>query len=134
MPAFLTVLSGVNLPISFPSLSFTVTVPSSATSMFASAGRFGFASLTAFLTSSFSFGVKLDGLATSTGFAGATIAPCSEGFLAVSFPSSVEIFPASSVALALTSVPSFTLSAGIVTTPDAGSIFRPLSAGSDQLP
>ena len=129
----MTVSSGFNLPSSLPSLSVTVTVPSLPTSTFASAGNVGFAFLTASSTLPFSSSVKLDGSFTSTGV-GATSAPCSEGFLAVSFPSSVEIFPASSVALALTSVPSFTLSAGIVTTPDAGSIFRPLSAGSDQLP
>ena len=51
----------------------------------------------------------------------------------MSFPASDSLFEPS-FAFAVTSVPSFTLSAGIVTTPEAGSIFRPLSAGSDQLP
>ena len=130
--AFLTVLSGVNFPSSLPSLSFTVTVPSSATSIVASAGNFGFASLTAFLTASFSSSVNLDGLATSV-FSGAFNSFASAGFLAVSFPAVDSLFEPS-LALAVTSVPSFTLSAGIVTTPEDGSIFRPLSAGSDQLP
>ena len=53
--------------------------------------------------------------------------------LAVSFPAADSLFEPS-LAFALTSVLSFTLSAGIVTTPEDGSIFRPLSAGSDQLP
>ena len=71
-------------------------------------------------------------------FSATTVGACgafsSAGFFAVAFPSSVEVLPVLSFAFALTSVLSFTLSAGIVTTPDAGSIFRPLSAGSDQLP
>ena len=71
--AFLTVCAGVNLPISFPSLSVTVTDPSLPTVTVASAGRFGFASLTAFLTASFSSSVNLDGSATTSGSAGALI-------------------------------------------------------------
>ena len=65
--AFLTVLSGVNLPISLPSLSFTVTDPSLPTSIVASFGKFGFASLTACSTLPFSSSVNLDGSFTSTG-------------------------------------------------------------------
>ena len=65
--AFLTVCAGVNLPSSFPSLSVTVTVPSSPTVTFASAGRSLFASLTAFSTSFFSSSVNLDGSFTLTG-------------------------------------------------------------------
>ena len=73
VPAFLTVCSGVNLPISFPSLSVTVTDPSFPTVTFASFGRFGFAVLTESSTASFSFGVKLDGSFTITGVSGAFI-------------------------------------------------------------
>ena len=65
--AFLTVCAGVNLPISLPSLSVTVTDPSSPTVTFASAGRSLFASLTAFSTSFFSSSVNLDGSFTLTG-------------------------------------------------------------------
>ena len=92
-----------------------------------------FASLTACLTASFSSFVKLDGLATLTGSAGAFNSFASAGFLAVSFPAVDSLFEPS-FAFALTSVLSFTLSAGIVTTPEDGSIFRPLSAGRVQLP
>ena len=70
-PAFLTVLSAVIVPISLPSLSVTVTVPSFPTVIFASFGRFGFASLTASSTAVFSSGVKLDGFFTPTGAFGA---------------------------------------------------------------
>ena len=54
-----------------PSLSVTVTVPSSATVTLASAGNVGFASLTAFSTAAFSSFVKFEGSFTSTGFSGA---------------------------------------------------------------
>ena len=134
----LTVLAGSILAISLPVLSFTVTVPSSATSIVAPSGNVLlpspslFASSTAFLTLSLSSFVNAFELSTVTGVFGALM-PVS-GVLAVALPSFVDMLPASSVALAVTSVSSFTLSAGIVTTPDAGSIFRPLSAGSDQLP
>ena len=70
-PAFLTVLSAGIVPICFPSLSVTVTVPSSATVIVASFGRFGFASFTASSTAFFSSGVNLDGSFTSTGVFGA---------------------------------------------------------------
>ena len=69
--AGLTVLFAGIVPISLPSLSFTVTLPSSATSIVASAGNFGFAFLTASSTAFFSSGVNLDGSATSIGLAGA---------------------------------------------------------------
>ena len=71
--SFLTVCSGVNLPISLPSLSVTVTVPSFPTVTVASFGRFGFASLTASSTAFFSSSVRLDGSFTSTGAFGALI-------------------------------------------------------------
>ena len=73
-----------------PSLSVTVTVPSSATSIVASVGRSLFASLTACLTSSFSLSVNLDGLTTSTGLAGAFsdgLTVCSGFNLPISLPS-----------------------------------------------
>ena len=69
--AALTVSSGFNLPSSLPSLSVTVTEPSSPTVTFASAGNVGFASLTAFSTAFFSSSVNLDGSFTSTGAFGA---------------------------------------------------------------
>ena len=73
--AFLTVCAGVNLPISLPVLSFTVTVPSLPTVIAASIGRSGFAFLTASSTAFFSSSVNSDGFFTSTGSAGATTAP-----------------------------------------------------------
>ena len=91
----------------------------------------------AFLMASFSACVK-SALFPTFVFAGTTgvvLSASDVGLsLAVALPSSVDVFPASSVALALTKVLSFTFSAGIVTTPEAGSIFRPLSAGRVQLP
>ena len=56
------------------------------------------------------------------------------GVLAVSFPASVDSLFEVSLAFALTSVLSLTLSAGIITTPEDGSIFRSLPSGNDQLP
>ena len=75
-----------------PSLSFTVTFPSLPTSIVAPSGRSGFAFLTASSTSFFSLSVKLDGSFTSTGLAGATIAPAfltvlSAVIIAASLPS-----------------------------------------------
>ena len=114
-----------------PSLSVTVTEPSFPTVTFASSGKSLFASLTAFSTASFSLSVNLDGSFTATGSAGAfNSAP---GVFAVAFPAVDSLFEPS-LAFALTSVLSFTLSAGIVTTPEDGSIFRSLPSGSDQLP
>ena len=51
----------------------------------------------------------------------------------MSFPAVDSLFEPS-LAFALTSVLSLTLSAGIVTIPDAGSILSSLPSGSDQLP
>ena len=103
----LTVCSGFNLPISLPFASVTVTVPSSATVIVASFGKFGFASLTAFSTAFFSSSSNLDGSFTSTGVAGALIVSL-PGVCAVAFDVSVgvDVFPDLSVAFALTSVPS----------------------------
>ena len=60
----LTVLSELIFPISFPALSVIVTLPSSATVTFASFGKFGFASSTAFLTFPFSSSVNAFEFAT----------------------------------------------------------------------
>ena len=61
--------------------------------------------------------------------------PVLDGVFALTFDVSVGVdaLPASSFATALTSVPSFTLSAGIVMFPFS-STFRPLSAGTVHLP
>ncbi len=100
-----------------PSLSVTVTDPSLPTVTFASAGKSGFAFLTASSTAFFSGSVRLDGSATSTGLAGATTAPgvafCStksvpaivsselSGYLIVAVPSlpTVIVVPAGNVLL-----------------------------------
>ena len=95
--------------LSFPSLSLYVT-----STVFVSASVGG---VTVTLPSSFAFTVGAAGF--------------SDGVVAVP---AVDTLPASSFAFALTSVLSFTLSAGIVTTPDAGSIFKSLLSGSDQFP
>ncbi|VYU10789.1 Uncharacterised protein [Finegoldia magna] len=56
------------------------------------------------------------------------------GFLpAVAMPS-FDLFPALSFAIAVTSVSSFTLSAGIVTIPVAGSTVRPDPSGALHVP
>ncbi len=105
LSAFLTVCFGFNLPSSLPSLSVTVTVPSLPTSTFASAGNFGFASLTAFSTAFFSSSVNLDGSFTSTGFSGAFNAALtvSSGF---NFPSSL---PSLSFTVTVPSLPTSTV-------------------------
>ena len=92
----------------------------------------------AFLTASFSVCVKLALSATFVLSAGTTGVVSSAwvfslGVFALAFPASDSLFEPS-LALALTSVSSFTLSAGIVTIPEDGSIFRSLPSGNDQLP
>ena len=133
--AALTALSAGIVPITFPSLSFTVTFPSLPTSTVASFGKSGFAFLTASSTAFFSSGVKLDGSFTSTGFSGAFIS----GVVVLSPAFAVaesDGLPALSFAFAVTSVPSATLSAGIVTFPVVGSTVTPSGAsfGSVQFP
>ena len=78
--------------------------------------------------------VKLpSSFAFTVGAAGAVLSVSPDGVFALAVPASDSLSEAS-LASAVTSVPSFTLSAGIVTTPEAGSIFRPLFAGRVQLP
>ena len=113
------------VPILLPFASVTVTVPSSATSMFASCGRFGFAFLTASSTAFFSSGVKWDGSATSTGLVGALIVS-SPGVLAIAVDGS-DVLPVWSLAFAVTTVLSATLSAGIVILPVDGSTVTSVS-------
>ena len=116
-PAFLTVCAGVNVPISLPSLSVTVTDPSFPTVTFASAGNLGFASFTAFLTASFSSSVKWDGSATSTGVVGALIFS-----ITVSFCESCPTFLFSPSPCVTVTDPSF---ATVIVAP-AGSVLLPL--------
>ena len=73
--------------------------------------------------------------AVTFGAPGAVVSGVLDGVLALAFDSSVtvDVFPELSVAVAITSVPSFTLSAGIVMFPFS-STFRPLSAGTVHLP
>ena len=130
----LTVFSAGMVPRTLPSLSLTVTAPSSATSTFAPSGKVGLAFLTASSTAFLFSGVNALALSTVIGFSGALMpVSASAGFFALAFPASDSLFEPS-LALALTSVSSFTLSAGIVTTPEAGSIFRSLPSGNDQFP
>ena len=115
-----------------------VAVPSSPTSTVVPSGNLSlFASSIAFLTAFFSSSVNLALFATFVfaGTAGSVLSAVvfSLGVFALSVPASDSLFEPS-FAFAVTSVPSFTLSAGIVTSPEDGSIFRPLSAGNDQLP
>ncbi len=105
------------MPISLPSLSVTVTDPSFPTVTFASAGNFGFASFTAFLTASFSSSVKWDGSATSTGVVGALIFS-----ITVSFCESCPTFLFSPSPCVTVTDPSF---ATVIVAP-AGSVLLPL--------
>ena len=68
-----TVFSAGIVPRTLPSLSFTVTVPSSATSTFAPSGRFGFAFLTASSTAFLFSAVNAFALSTFIGVSGAFI-------------------------------------------------------------
>ena len=70
-------------------------------------------------------------LASTFGAAGAIV---SAGVFAVAFPASVDSFPVLSFAFALTSVPSFTLSAGTVITPLSGSTVTSDPSGTLHLP
>ena len=92
-----------------------------------------FASSTAFLTAAFSSSDKAFELSTSTFVFGSFIFVVGvvDGVCAIAFDSSVtvDVLLDLSVAVALTSVPSLTLSAGITIFPS--SIFKPLSAGSN---
>ena len=108
-----TVLSGVNLPISLPVLSLTVTVPSSATSIVAPSGNVLlpspslFASSTAFLTLSLSSSVNAFELSTVTGVFG-TLMPASSGVVSsFSIVSSGPSFPV--FVISLLSTVSFTV-------------------------
>ena len=120
-----TVFSAGIVPKTFPFLSFTVTAPSSPTSIFASAGRVGLACLIASSTAFLFSGVNAFALSTVIGVSGALIT-----YFALSLPASFDSLSFASFAFALTSVPGLTLSFGSVITPVVSSIVKPSTAGS----
>ena len=95
-----------------------------------------FAFLTSSSTAFFSSSVKAFEFSATTSLSGAfTVgAVVSAGFFAVAFPACFDSFPVLSFAFALTSVPSFTLSAGTVITPVSGSTVASDPSGTVHLP